>query len=78
MGPQTYNPSPNMPSRPNNGYGAPQTANYYNPYYVNPNFNQQVPIQPRPCPVPAYNVPNPYCNCGHNNYNYNNCGGCGC
>ena len=48
MGPQTYNPSPNMPSRPNNGYGAPQTANYYNPYYVNPNFNQQVPIQPRP------------------------------
>ena len=44
MGPQTYNPSPNMPSRPNNGYGAPQTANYYNPYYANPNFNQQVPI----------------------------------
>ena len=42
MGPQTYNPSPNMPSRPNNGYGAPQTANYYNPYYVNPNYNQQV------------------------------------
>ena len=48
MGPQTYNPAPNMPSRPNNGYGAPQTANYYNPYYANPNFNQQVPIQPRP------------------------------
>ena len=43
MGPQMYNPSPNMMGQPNNGYGSPQTANYYNPYYVNPNYNQQVP-----------------------------------
>ena len=48
MGPQMYNPSPNMMGQPNNGYGSPQTANYYNPYYVNPNYNQQVPSQPRP------------------------------
>ena len=38
MGPQMYNPSPNMMGQPNNGYGSPQTANYYNPYYVNPNY----------------------------------------
>lgn len=25
----------------------------------------------KPCPQPAYVVPNPYCNCGYNN-------GCGC
>ena len=48
MGPQMYNPSPNMMGQPNNGYGSPQTANYYNPYYANPNYNQQVPSQPRP------------------------------
>ena len=28
MGPQMYNPSPNMMGQPNNGYGSPQTANF--------------------------------------------------
>ena len=26
MGPQMYNPSPNMMGQPNNGYGSPQTS----------------------------------------------------
>ena len=39
--------------------------------------------QLRPCPAPAYVVPNPFgCNCNNNPYNNNGCGcynnGCGC
>ena len=41
------------------------------------NQNDYLINQLRPCPVPAYTVPNPYCNCGYNN-NCNNCGGCNC
>lgn len=34
--------------------------------------------QLRPCPVPAYSVPNPFCY-NNNGYGYNgNCGGCAC
>lgn len=32
---------------------------------------RQVVQEIRPCPVPSYDVPNPYCNCG-----YSDCGGC--
>lgn len=34
--------------------------------------------QLRPCPIPAYSVPNPFC-CNGNGYGYSgNCGGCAC
>lgn len=43
------------------------------------NQNDYLISQLRPCPVPSYNVPNPFCcnNGGYNNFN-NNCGGCNC
>lgn len=42
------------------------------------NQNQYLVNQLRPCPSPAYVVPNPYC-CNGSGYAYGNCGsGCGC
>lgn len=41
------------------------------------NQNQYLVNQLRPCPSPAYVVPNPF-GCGNSAYAYGNCGGCGC